>query len=263
MLGGIKAVHAAGTHSQGKKDLHRLEAMTAASMNRLYDFQHNDGGWGWWKTGDSDPFMSAYVVWGFAVAKEGGLAVKDSAVGSAVPFLERHLASARGDYANEAWTLHALAAWQHATHQTAHHKPGTTAFDDVYEHRERLTAYSRALLALAAHDFGDAERAHVLVRNLEDGVKIDRTPDQSVLVRGGSSTAETMPTAHWGEDRFWWHWDDGPVETTSFALQALVAIDPKNELIEPVMNWLRKNRRRAQWSNTRETANPPPRLNDF
>jgi uncharacterized protein YfaS (alpha-2-macroglobulin family) len=263
MFGGIEAGFATATHGQGKKDLHRLEAMTSASMNRLYDFQHNDGGWGWWKTGDSDPFMTAYVVWGFAVAREGGLAVKESAVGSAVPYLERHLASAHGDYASEAWTLHALAAWQRATHQTAHGKPEALAFDDVYEHRERLTAYSRALLALAAHDFGDAERARVLVRNLEDGVKIDRTPDQSVLVRGGSSTAETMSTAHWGEDRFWWHWYDGPVETTSFALQALVAVDPKNELIEPVMNWLVKNRRGAQWSNTRDTAIALLGLNDY
>src|SRR5207253_457607 len=84
-----------------------------------------------------------------------------------------------------------------------------------------------------------------LVRNLEDGVRMDRTPDQSVLVRGGSSAAETMTTAHWGSDSFWWHWYEGPVETTSFALQALVAVDPKSALIEPVMNWLVKNRRGA------------------
>src|SRR5258708_40335910 len=137
------------------------------------------------------------------------------------------------------------------------------AFDDAYAHRETLTAYSRALLALAAHDFGDAGRAQVLVRNLEDGVTIDRTPDQSVLVRGGSSTAETMSTAHWGEDRFWWRWYDGPVETTSFALQALVAVDPKNPLIEPVMNWLVHNRPGAQWSNTRDTTIALLGLNDY
>jgi alpha-2-macroglobulin len=103
----------------------------------------------------------------------------------------------------------------------------------------------------------------VLIRNLEDGVKIDRTPDQSVLVKGGSSTAETMATAHWGTDGFWWLWYEGPVETTSFALQAIVAIDPHNGLVEPVMNWLVKNRRGAQWSNTRDTAIALLGLNDY
>jgi uncharacterized protein YfaS (alpha-2-macroglobulin family) len=33
-----------------------------------------------------------------------------------------------------------------------------------------------------------------------------------------------------------------------------VEIDPKNALIEPVTNWLIKNRRGAQWNNTRDTA---------
>src|SRR5207253_2035810 len=98
--------------------------------------------------------------------------------------------------------------------------------------------------------------ARVLIRNLEDGVKLDRKPDESVLVSStaGTSAAETMATAHWGADRFWWRWWEGPVETTSFALQAIVAVDPQNKLVEPVMNWLVKNRRGAQWSNTRDTA---------
>jgi uncharacterized protein YfaS (alpha-2-macroglobulin family) len=33
-----------------------------------------------------------------------------------------------------------------------------------------------------------------------------------------------------------------------------MAIDPQNRLVEPAMNWLVKNRRGAQWSNTRDTA---------
>jgi hypothetical protein len=44
------------------------------------------------------------------------------------------------------------------------------------------------------------------------------------------------------------------VETTAFVLQALVTIDPKHKLVEPTMNWLVKNRRGAQWNNTRDTA---------
>ena len=63
-----------------------------------------------------------------------------------------------------------------------------------------------------------------------------------------------MGTAHWGEDGIYWRWSDGGVEATAFALRALLAIDPQNTLIEPVSNWLIKNRRGAQWSNTRDTA---------
>ena len=240
------------------RDEKKLADVTKKSMARLYDFQHADGGWGWWKEGSSDVFMTAYVVWGFAIARDAGLPVDEARVQRAWQWLDENLSEGKGDWNTDAWMLHAMSAW------TA--KPsanGRKAFDDVWENRERLTSYSRALLALTAHRFGDAQRAAVLVRNLENGAKIDRTPDQSVLIRGGSSTAETMATVHWGSDRFWWHWWDGPVETTAFVLQALVTIDPKHKYVEPAMNWLVKNRRGAQWSNTRDTAIAVLALNDY
>lgn len=227
-----------------------LDAVTRASMARLYDFQHDDGGWGWWKDSNSDAFMTGYVIWGFAVARDAGLeGVRTESIARAVAWLGEELVKL--DPHDRAWALHALAAWRRAKPSDLERK----AFDAAWESREKLSAYSRALLALAAHDFGDVERAKVLVRNLEDGVRIDRTPDQSVLVRGGSSTSETMATAHWGSAQpYWWRWWEGPVETTSFALQALVRIDPKNKLVEPALNWLVKNRRGSRWSNTRDTA---------
>jgi alpha-2-macroglobulin len=264
LFGGIEPNHVNATHPQGAKDLRLLDRMTKASMARLYDFQHADGGWGWWKDGNSDDFMTAYVVWGFAVAKEGGLDVNVQAVNRAVTYLDERLVQHENRIDDQTWMLHAIAAWKAATEKSGFSSNQRTAFDNVWSQRERLTAYSRALLALAAHSFGDAERASVLVRNLEDGVKIDRTPDQSILVRGsGSGVAETMATAHWGEDRFWWRWHDGPVESTAFALRALVRIDPGNRLIEPVMNWLVKNRRGAQWNNTRDTAIAILALHDY
>src|SRR6185369_15112828 len=108
----------------------------------------------------------------------------------------------------------ALAAW-HAKPTDAER----TAFNNAYAKREKLSAYGRALLALAAHGFGEKERAQVLLRNLENGVKIDRAPDRSVVIGNADqpSAAETMATAHWGADRFWWHWYEGPVESTAFA----------------------------------------------
>ncbi|MGZ8781788.1 MAG: alpha-2-macroglobulin family protein, partial [Thermoanaerobaculia bacterium] len=242
-----------------------LDAVTKAGLARLYDMQHGDGGWGWWKDGDSDPFMTAYVVWGFAIARDAGLNIDAGRVDRAADWLEQNLVQREGDHHDQTWILHALSAWMKT--------PGVNArkaFDDVWKNREKLSAYSRALLALTAHRWGDAERARVLIRNLEDGVRIDRTPDQSVLLKGettassrGQTMSETMQTAHWGARGFWWRWHEGPVETTAFALQALITIDPENRLVEPVMNWLVKNRRGRQWNNTRDTAIALLAMNDY
>lgn len=235
----------------------KLDEVMNASMARLYDFQHEDGGWGWWKEGESDLWMTAYVIWGFSIARDGGLPVRKEAVDNAYEWLDEQLAEIAGSPHDLAWALHALASWRGTPSANAR-----KAFDAAYERRAELNAYSRALLALAAHRFGSAERARVLVRNLENGVKIDRTPDSSILLRG-ETAAETMATAHWGADRFWWRWWDSPVETTAFVLQAIVTIDPKNELVEPAMNWLVKNRRGARWNNTRDTAISILALNDY
>ncbi len=272
MFGGIEASTASDTHPKGKHDLGELDRITSAGMKRLYDFQHDDGGWGWWKEGNSDPYMTAYVIWGFAVARDGGLAVHTNDIDHAANWLDTKLVNYETNREEQAWLLHALGAWRRTRIAVSGpngvgastrvfapaNKLESKALDNVWEHREKLTAYARALFALASHDFGNAERANILIRNLENGVRIDRAPDSSVLIHGENGrtagSAETMATAHWGEDGFWWRWSDGPVESTSFALMALVEIDPQNKLIEPVTNWLIKNRRGAQWNNTRDTA---------
>ena len=235
-----------------------LDAVTAQGMARLYDMQHADGGWGWWKEGPTDDFMTAYVVWGFSIARDAGLPVRPQAVDRAAAYLQRRLAERDRQWNDLTWMLHALSAWRKAGSDAERR-----AFEKVWTNREHLTAYSRALLALTAHRYGSVERAKTLIRNLEDGVKVDNRPDQSVLIRGEGSTAETMATAHWGASGFWWRWQEGPIETTAFALQAMVTIQPDHRLIEPAMNWLVKNRRGAQWTNTRDTAIAVLALNDY
>jgi uncharacterized protein YfaS (alpha-2-macroglobulin family) len=85
-----------------------------------------------------------------------------------------------------------------------------------------------------------------------------------VVQRGEQASGPgVMGTAHWGEDGLYWRWSDGGVEATAFALRALLTIEPKHELIEPTMNWLVKNRRGAQWSNTRDTAIVVLAMNEY
>jgi uncharacterized protein YfaS (alpha-2-macroglobulin family) len=241
-----------GLDPSGRLPKKKLDAVTASGMARLYDMQHSDGGWGWWKEGSSDDFMTAYVVWGFALSREAGLPVNASSVDRAAAWLTSRLVENRNEYNDQAWMLHALSAWRAGAKASS---PERAAYDNVWEHRERLTAYARALLALTAHRYGDTERTAVLVRNLEDGVQLERAVDDE---------ADSLATAHWGSSqRFWWRWYEGPVETTAFVLRALVTIDPKHRLVEPTMNWLVKNRRGAQWNNTRDTAVSLLALNDY
>lgn len=264
LFGGVEKAFADKTHPKGQRDLAQLDAMVAAGLDRLYGFQHGDGGWGWWKTGDSDNYMTAYVVWGLVQAQQAGVEVRAGVIERGVDYLDKKLVNEEEQPDNQAWMLHALAA-HHARAKPAAIDPfEDKAFANLWQRREALNAYTRALFALAAHAYGRNDEAQTLIRNLENGVKRDARPDLSVLVDAGSAAdASVLGTAHWGEDALWWRWSEGGIESTAFALQALLAIDPKNALVEPVTNWLIKNRRGAQWSNTRDTAFVVLALNDY
>ncbi len=259
VFGGIEAEHASSTHEKGKRDLKRLDDMVRRGLDRLYDFQQSDGGWGWWKKSDSDPFMSAYVVWGLGLARDADVKVRGNVLERGAEFLDRGLVEAEERPDLQAWMLHAVTSLGNKPTRFQ-----TKALDNLWNRRDALNAYSRALVALSAHRMGDAERAMTLVRNLTNGVKIDKSPDVSAISRNSKSGGkDVVGTAHWGEDGLHWRWSDGGVEATSFALRAMLAIDPDNALIEPVTNWLIRNRRGAQWSNTRDTAITVLTLGDY
>jgi alpha-2-macroglobulin len=266
VFGGIeaRAGGAAPPNLGQKKDLAQLNEMTDAGLKRIYDFQHADGGWGWWKEGQSDRWMTAYVVWGLTLAKQSGIELKPNVLERGAAFLDKTLVEEELNHDMQAFMLHAATAQRSGSGIGGLSEFQAKAFDNLWKNRETLNAYTRALLALSAHHANRMAEAKTLIANLENGVKRDERPDASVLIGGQlPANAGVMGTAHWGEDGIYWRWSDGGVEATAFALRALLAIDPQNKLIEPVTNWLLKGRRGAQWSNTRDTAITVLALNDY
>jgi len=57
------------------ESLKSLDRQVTEGLARLYDFQHGDGGWGWWKTDENHPFMTASAVYGLIEARSAGYKV--------------------------------------------------------------------------------------------------------------------------------------------------------------------------------------------
>ncbi|HEV7474642.1 MAG TPA: alpha-2-macroglobulin family protein, partial [Pyrinomonadaceae bacterium] len=107
VFGGIEQSTAAATHPKGEHDLKELDKITRQSLERLYNFQHSDGGWGWWKDGDSDHYMTAYVLWGMTLARQAGIEVKQDVAARAASYLDKELVEEELNYDEQAWMLHA------------------------------------------------------------------------------------------------------------------------------------------------------------
>ena len=67
----------------------RVTTNLNASASRLQSLQNADGGWNWWGTSEkSDPYISAYVLFGLVRAQNISAAVSQDAVNRAVTYLQ-------------------------------------------------------------------------------------------------------------------------------------------------------------------------------
>lgn len=225
-----------------------LDAKIEVGLERLAEFQRPDGGWGWWKEAESDPYMTAHALVALARAAQSDIEVDESmlergrnALRSLLPKLEL-----RPD--DLAYALYALAGVDRQLH-------GEVDEDDtmlrhaqkLLQERDELRDYSRALLAIYLHASGALEDAQLLIQFLPNTVQRD----------------EKYGTAHWGQQSGYYWRGDGAVESTAFALQALLAVDPDSEFIPAAARWLVQNRRGHRWDSTRASAHAIYALCDF
>jgi uncharacterized protein YfaS (alpha-2-macroglobulin family) len=71
-----------------------LPAIVQAARSTLYSYQHRDGGWGWWPDDDTDPYLTAYAVYGLSLAKEAGYEIDRDRILRGVKSIQNQFAAA-------------------------------------------------------------------------------------------------------------------------------------------------------------------------
>jgi len=216
-----------------------LQEKIRAGLDRLYGLQHDDGGWGWWETDESQPFMTAYVVAGLAQAQAAGLAVKPEAIPKGAAWvLSSFQKDARLAADLRAYMVYALAMAA---------RTDATAVNQVYEQRGKLSPYGLALLGLALELNKDA-RAADLAAALEAAAQQD-------------------------QEQAWWpatrdqlldFTEDATPESTAYAVKFLSHQRPASALLPKAALWLMNHRNEGYWwSSTKQTAMVIYGLTDF
>ncbi|MFN7926885.1 MAG: hypothetical protein U0Y68_02890 [Blastocatellia bacterium] len=146
-----------------------LTAKVSKGLKRLYGFQHEDGGWGWWKDDKSDPFMTAYVVDGLTQALHAGYNVESYRISRGREALKKMIESHKAedgkpiDPESHAYMTYAFVISG---------ERGDNYLNDLFNQRDSLQPYGRALLALALKERGD-KRAEQVAGELERNVAAD------------------------------------------------------------------------------------------
>jgi len=230
-----------------------VESMVSEGVRRLASMQHDDGGWGWWKFDQSSPYMTAYVVYGLAEARAADVAVEAAMLDRAVEFLKNrvksreamsHWGGDREDANDRMWMLYALSTVSRAYVAEADVR---TVLDRLYDGRDDLTDYGRAMLAIVLHRLGDADRRKIVLENFENTIVENREAN----------------TVHWGAADGYRYWYDNGLETTSMVVRALMTADATQPWVAKAVNWIVKNRQGPRWRSTKDTAFAVYALSDF
>ncbi|UWZ82281.1 alpha-2-macroglobulin family protein [Occallatibacter riparius] len=224
-------------HLKSPIDPKTLNDMVSAGIERLQDFQHDDGGWGWWPDDPSRVFMTAYVVSGLGQAKASHEIDKDKFDKG-----RAWLAKALANHPNMVPDLRAYVVYALATTGDAPKEAMNRAWTD----RNKLTDEGLALLGLAFDAAGDA-RAKEAAELLEKKANV------------------TDSDAHWDSnyDGLLEYWYDTSSETTAFALKLLVHQKPQSGLLSKSARWLAQHRDGDYWYTTKQTALVIEGLTDY
>jgi len=225
--------------------LSTLDRQISSGLLRLYDYQKDDGGWGWWKSDGNHPFMTAYALWGLEEARRAGIKVETYRIANgsrALAYMYAQYPRVEPDLkAYEAYVLQRSAgdaaeiAWYQDGQQGRYSH--AVVRDELWGIRGRMSAYGRALLLL-----------------LLDEAKDSRGNELAQALTGEAQTRGEVSWWAVANDPLLFDAAETSIEATAFAVQALVRRDPKNPLLERAVRWMMLNRTAGYWGSTKQTA---------
>jgi hypothetical protein len=119
----------------------------------------------------------------------------------------------------------------------------------LFEGRDSLELYGKALLSLALANLKDEARARIVLQN---------------IMQYKEENAETQVVWFRTPREGWWYWWNSEVETNAMILRAIVRLEPKSDVAPRLVKWLLNNRRNGYyWNSTRDTTLCIAAMSDF
>jgi uncharacterized protein YfaS (alpha-2-macroglobulin family) len=221
----------------------KLSQMVGIALQRLYAYQHYDGGWGWWVDDKSNSYLTAYVLQGLLEAHRAGFVVDSKVIDRGAHFLQENIPSVSGIdthwQANRtAYMLYVLAECNATFHQAYSPQANLGLAIRLFEKRDMLDLYGRATLALALGLMEPDEKTRV----------------NTLLSDLSGSAIVSAAGTHWEEaNPDYWNMNTD-MRSTAIVLWAMSRLDPQSDLLPNVVRWLMAMRKEGHWESTQDTA---------
>jgi uncharacterized protein YfaS (alpha-2-macroglobulin family) len=217
-----------------------------AALAKLRKAQTQVGGFPWWPGGPPSPYMTLYILHGFAKATEFGVEVPKDVVQRAWGYVAGHYRSewrscmardgcwefvtflnyVASSFPDESWSAGALTPAERKE-----------ILDFSFKHWRQHSPYLKGYLALTLKRMEREKDARLVWASVMDSAK----------------TNDEQGTFWAPEDRSWL-WYNDTIETHAFALRTVMELLPGEPRTEGLVQWLLLNKKLNQWKSTRATA---------
>jgi len=217
------------------------------ALGKLRKTQTSSGAFPWFPGGRPSPYITLYVMHGFAKALEFGVDVPRDVTERAWLYLHRHYIE---EILNSA--MKEDCCWEMVTflNYTLSSFPDSGWTGGVFTDKEREEMLNFSFKHWKEHSpYLKGYLALTLAR-------MDKNRDARLVwdsVMDSAKTTEDQGTFWAAEDRSWL-WYNDTIESHAFALRALTELVPDDERRDGLVLWLFLNKKLNHWKSTRATA---------
>ncbi|HWN45244.1 MAG TPA: alpha-2-macroglobulin family protein [Thermoanaerobaculia bacterium] len=214
------------------------------SLAKLREAQLDNGGFPWWPGGQASPYMTIYLLYGFAKASEAGIEVPADMVERAWAYVvswyreqeeERRRRNNKDDCCRELRVFLNYVATTHLNAFPAEERK--RILDDSFAHWKELSGYLKVLLALTLN-------------------RMERPDDAKPVFDAVMDLAKTTEEegTFFAPEKEAWLWYQDRIETHAFVLLAMTEIAPEDPRRHGLVQWLFLNKQLNHWHSTKATA---------
>ncbi len=217
------------------------------ALAKLRKAQTASGGFPWWPGGPPSPYMTLYLMYGFAKASEFGVDVPRDMVQRGWAYLAMHF---REEYKQR--MIKDDCCWEFLTflNYVASCYPDPSWMGDAltaeerdqilkhcFKHWKEHSPYLKCQLALTLKRMNRPKDAELVFKSVMDSAKT--TQDEGTF---------------WAPEDRGWLWYNDRIETHAFALRTIMELIPGDPRKDGLVHWLFLNKKLNHWKSTRATA---------
>ena len=202
-----------------------IERIIEKGLTKIYGYQHEDGGWGWWSYDETDAYMTHYVLDGLKLAIDNGWDVPEGVI-------EKGLNSL------------------------------ISMLDEIQKYRE---VYIEALHTLVEYGKVKEVESYIDMAQPDDALsaalmidiykKLGRDDIEEFIKIIEKEAIHKEGMTYWRGDIDWWWWFfDDSVERTGRIISILSKYNLKPEMVKESVKYLLSKRQGKGWGSTLETA---------